>query len=167
METALRATLFMFGISVAGISLCHIVLGPAVIPGSIPVNATMDSEDRFYAVFFLAYGVAVLWCFKDWCTKLREIQMLMALFFVAGLTRLVSIAAVGLPHPFFVVMTIVEFLVPPLVMFLCARAIRDRAAASHSHPTATTAAPAAKNAVITENAVKFASHFMGPTANGR
>ena len=128
METVLRATLLIFGVSVIGISLCHIVLGPAVIPGSMPVNATMDSEDRFYAVFFLAYGAAVLWCLKDWCTKLREIQMLMALFFVAGLTRLVSAAVVGLPHPFFVAMTAIEFLMPPLVIFLSARAMQSRVA---------------------------------------
>ena len=89
--------LLIFGITVVGISLCHIAVGPSVIPGSIPVNATMDSEDRFYAVFFLAYGAAVLWCLKDWPSKLREIQLLMALFFVDGLTRVISMAVVGLP----------------------------------------------------------------------
>jgi hypothetical protein len=126
METLLRGALFLFGISVVGISLGHIAFGPSVIPGSIPVNATMDSEDRFYAVFFLAYGAAVLWCLKDWTSKLREIQLLMALFFVAGLTRLISIAAVGVPHPFFVVMTSIEFLAPPLVLWLSVRANRPR-----------------------------------------
>src|SRR5262245_50740771 len=134
METLLRATLLGFGLCVVGISLGHIVFGPSVIPGSIPVNTTMDSEDRFYAVFFLAYGAAVLWCLKDWTSKLREIQLLMALFFVARLTRLVSIAAVGLPHPFFVVMTIIEFLVPPLVIFLSSSAIRNRARGSLTQP---------------------------------
>ena len=130
MEVLLRITLLGFGISVIGISLGHIVFGPSVIPGSIPVNATMDSEDRFYAVFFLTYGAGVLWCLKDWRTKLYEIWFLMALFFVAGLTRLISIAAVGLPHPFFVAMTIVEFLLPPFVMVLCTTAHRNRAARS-------------------------------------
>jgi hypothetical protein len=122
METALRGILFIFGVSVIGISLSHIVLGPSVIPGSIPVNATMDSEDRFYAVFFLAYGAAVLWCLQDWRSRSREIQVLMAVFFIGGLARLVSIAAVGLPHPFFVAMTIVELVPTPLVIWLVARA---------------------------------------------
>jgi hypothetical protein len=130
METALRGTLLVFGISVIGISLCHIVFGPSVIPGSVPVNATMDSEDRFYAVFFLAYGVAVLWCLMDWPSRLPQMQMLMALFFIAGLTRLVSAAVVGLPHPFFVVMTTIEFLLPPLVIWLSTRAMRLHTAKS-------------------------------------
>jgi hypothetical protein len=128
METALRGTLLILGISVVVISLCHIILGPSVIPGSVPVNATMDSEDRFYAVFFLAYGAAILWCLKDWCSKLREIRMLMAIFFVGALARLISIAAVGPPHPFFAAMTIIELLLPPFVIWLTARAIRFREA---------------------------------------
>src|SRR5262245_23394244 len=130
MGTLLGATLLLFGISVVAISLGHFVLGPGVIPASVPVNATMDSEDRFYAVFFLAYGATVLWCLRDWTSKLREILLLMALFLIAGLTRLISIAAVGLPHAFFVAMTIIEFLVPPLVIFLSSRAFRNRAAGS-------------------------------------
>ena len=128
METALRGTLLAFGISVVAISLCHIALGPQVIPGSIPVNATMDSEDRFYAVFFLAYGTAILWCLKDWRSKLGEIRLLMLLFFAGGVTRLISIAAVGPPHRFFVAMTVIEFLLPPFVVWLAARAARSRAA---------------------------------------
>lgn len=128
METALRATLFVFGVAVIGISLAHIALGPGVIPGSIPVNATMDSEDRFYAVFFLAYGAAVLWCLRDWRSKRREIRLLMAVFFIGGLARLVSIAVVGLPHPFFVAMAIIELVLPPLVIWLSAWAARHRTA---------------------------------------
>jgi hypothetical protein len=110
----------MFGTSVIGISLAHIALGPSVVPGSIPVNATMDSEDRFYAVFFLAYGAAVLWCLKDWRSKLREIRILMAIFFAGALVRLISLAAAGYPHPFFVAMTLIEFTLPPFVICLTA-----------------------------------------------
>ncbi|MBE0695262.1 MAG: DUF4345 domain-containing protein [Aquamicrobium sp.] len=128
METVLRSVLFVFGVGVIGISLAHIALGPAVIPGSVPVNATMDSEDRFYAVFFLAYGAAVLWCIRDWRSRLREIRLLMAVFFLGGLARLVSIALVGLPHPFFVAMTAIELALPPLVIWLAARAARNPAA---------------------------------------
>lgn len=129
METFLRGLLLLFGVSVIGISLAHIVLGPIVIPGSVPVNATMDSEDRFYATFFLAYGVAVLWCLKGWRAKLREIRVLMAIFFLGGLARLVSIAAVGMPHSFFVVMTVIELLLPPFMIWLSARAAGHRVVA--------------------------------------
>jgi hypothetical protein len=54
----------LFGIVAIATGLWHIVLGPSAIPGSIPVNATMDSEDRFYATLFATYGLALMWCVK-------------------------------------------------------------------------------------------------------
>lgn len=54
----LRWFLTLFGMVCAGIALAHIFVGPSAIPGSIPVNATMDSEDRFYATLFLGFGIA-------------------------------------------------------------------------------------------------------------
>ena len=45
-----------------------VVLGPATIPGSVRINATMDSEDRFYAIMFAAYGVALLFWLHYFCT---------------------------------------------------------------------------------------------------
>ena len=121
METLLRSLLLILGVASIGISLAHIILGPGAIPGSIPVNATMDSQDRFFAALFLAYGVAVLWCLKDWRSRLFEIRVLVAVLFVGGLARLVSIAIVGLPHPFYVTMTIVEIVLPLAVAWLAAR----------------------------------------------
>src|SRR5260370_35571187 len=54
MRRALQGILIVGGIAAVLIALSHIALGPASIPGSVPVNPTMDSEDRFYATLFLA-----------------------------------------------------------------------------------------------------------------
>lgn len=121
METLLRSLLFILGVSSIGISLGHIVLGTDAIPGSIPVNATLDNQDRFFAALFLSYGVAVLWCLRDLRSRLPEIRALVAILFLGGLARLVSIAIVGLPHPFYVAMTIVELVLPLAVVWLTAR----------------------------------------------
>jgi hypothetical protein len=40
----LRWFLAAFGLVCVGIALTHIAFGPGSIPGSVPVNATMDSE---------------------------------------------------------------------------------------------------------------------------
>jgi hypothetical protein len=61
MRLALKTILIVGGIAAVLIGLAHIALGPASIPGSLPVNATMDSEDRFYAAIFLGFGVSILW----------------------------------------------------------------------------------------------------------
>ncbi len=80
------------------ISLLHIFMGPSCIPGSVRVNATMDSEDRFYATIFLAYGALVLSCARDLQQKTRPIQLLATVFFMGGLARIISAVFVGLPH---------------------------------------------------------------------
>ena len=121
MKRALQVFLGLFGVSAIAIAALHVVLGPAAIPGSIPVNATMDSEDRFYATLFAAYGVALLWCIKDIEHKSMVVYFLALTFFIGGLARLVSVAAVGLPNTFFVAMTVLELLIPFFMVFMQSR----------------------------------------------
>ena len=54
MKRTLQVFLALFGVTTILIGLRHVAIGPGAIPGSIPVNATMDSEDRFYATIRLA-----------------------------------------------------------------------------------------------------------------
>jgi hypothetical protein len=124
MKRSLQVFLVTFGITALLIASLHIVLGPAAIPGSVPVNATMDSEDRFYATLFAAYGVALLWCVKDVERKSPTVYFLATTFFVGGLARLVSMAAVGLPNAFFVAMTALELLIPFFMVFMQLRVSR-------------------------------------------
>lgn len=112
MRKALQIFLSLFGATAIAIASIHIAFGPSAIPGSVPVNATMDSEDRFYATLFAAYGVALLWCVKNIERKSLFVYFLLATFFVAGLARVVSILAVGWPDPFFVAMLILELVIP-------------------------------------------------------
>ena len=121
MRKSLQVLLGLFGVTAIFISLLHIILGPASIPGSIRVNATMDSEDRFYATLFFAYGVVLLWCIKGVESKARVVYFLMLTFFVGGLARIVSILAVGLPNNFFIAMTALELVLPGVYAYLMYR----------------------------------------------
>jgi hypothetical protein len=121
MKKSLQVFLGLFAVTAIFIALLHIVYGPSAIPGAVPVNATMDSEDRFYATLFGAYGVALLWCIKDLEQKSREVYFLALTFFIGGLARLVSMAAVGLPNSFFIAMTVLELLIPCLIAFMQSR----------------------------------------------
>jgi Domain of unknown function (DUF4345) len=118
MRRALQILLVLFGATDIFISLLHVVLGPASIPGSVPVNATMDSEDRFYATLFMAYGAALLWCVKDVERKSKVVYFLMLTFFVGGLARIVSMLAVGLPNQFFIAMTVLELCLPCIIAYM-------------------------------------------------
>jgi hypothetical protein len=110
--------LALFGVSVIVISALHVVLGPGAVPGSIPVNATMDSEDRFFAVLFLAYGMVLLWCVRAVEGKAKPVYFLAGTLLAGGLARLVSIAAVGPPNDFFLAMTALELLLPIMMTWV-------------------------------------------------
>jgi hypothetical protein len=121
MKKTLQVFLILFGVADILIASLHLVLGPGAIPGSIAVNPTMDSEDRFYATLFAAYGVALLWCTRDIERKSKYVYFLAATFFVGGLARVVSMLAVGLPNTFFITMTVLELLIPVFMAVLQSR----------------------------------------------
>jgi len=124
MRRALQIILIVGGLATVLIALAHIALGPAVIPGSVPVNPTMDSEDRFYATMFLGFGFALLWCAASIHERSKFIRFLIVLFFLGGCARVISILLVGPPNLFFQAMTALELLLPPLIWLLLARVER-------------------------------------------
>src|SRR5260370_16191765 len=101
MPKLLSALIMIFGLVCCLIALGHIVFGPAIIPGSIPVNATMDSEDRFYATLFLGFGAALMWCSRDLQTQDALFGALLVTFFLSGVSRIVSAGSGGLAKPIF------------------------------------------------------------------
>lgn len=112
MQSALKWFVVLFGAVCAGIGMTHIVYGPSSIPGSVPVNATMDSEDRFYATLFVGFGLTLIWCAMDLGARRGAFVWLLIVFFASGLSRIVSMTQVGLPHPLFVFLTVVELAMP-------------------------------------------------------
>lgn len=124
MQAGLRYVVMLFGAVCIAIGMAHILFGPSSIPGSIPVNATMDSEDRFYATLFVGFGAALFWCARALGERGRAFFWLMVLFFCTGLSRLISIAQVGLPHPLFQFLCAVELVLPAILLFWHRKAYR-------------------------------------------
>ncbi|MEZ5894325.1 MAG: DUF4345 domain-containing protein [Parvularculaceae bacterium] len=122
MRKLLSGFVMLFGAVCCAIALTHIVFGPSAIPGSVPVNATMDSEDRFYATLFLGFGAAMIWCGRDLASRGKTFGFLLAVFFLGGLARIVSALAVGLPNELFQFLGALELVMPP-VLWLCWRRI--------------------------------------------
>lgn len=132
MKRAAEIWLIAFGLVCAGIGLAHLVFGTATIIGGGPVNATIDSDMRFYALLFTAYGLTFVWCAADITQRRHVVNVLGAVFFGGGLARLLAWAITGEPNWFYVGMIPVE-LVIPLVNYALVRQIphsrRDRAPA--------------------------------------
>jgi hypothetical protein len=114
-QGVLRWFLILFGAVCTGIALVHIAFGPSSIPGSVPVNAVMDSEDRFYATLFLGFGIAQIWAAFDLANRRGVVLALQATFFMGGIARIISALAVGSPGPLFTFLGALELIIPPLV----------------------------------------------------
>lgn len=113
-QRSLSLVAALFGAVCMIISLAHIAIGPRAIPGAIPVNPTMDSEDRFYATLFLGFGAAIVWCSRDLTARRQPFGLLLLVFFLGGIARLISAAMVGLPNQLFISLGLLELLLPPL-----------------------------------------------------
>lgn len=114
MRKLLEALILVFGIVCMAIACLHIAIGPSSIPGSVPVNATMDSEDRFYATLFLGFGAVLIWCSRDLRARESVFGALLLTFFLGGVARIVSVFAVGWPSPLFIFLGSLELILPPL-----------------------------------------------------
>ena len=107
-----RGWLVLFGVVVIGIGSAHLLFGQASYVGGGTVNATMDSDLRVFNVLFIAYGAAFVWCARDVLARAGAINLLGLLFFVGSLGRVLAWAISGAPTPFYIVMLVVEFIIP-------------------------------------------------------
>lgn len=118
----------LFGVVVVGIALAHLLFGQSTYFGGGEVNATMESDLRFYNVLFAAYGAAFVWAAADVVGRAGVIDVLGLLFFFDGLARILAWAVAGAPHVFYVLMIPVELLIPAVHAVLVRRFERDASA---------------------------------------
>jgi hypothetical protein len=103
-----------------------VIFGASVIPARGEVSASVDSEMRFYAVWYVAAGVIALRSSRRIDASGAVIGGLALCFGAAGCARALSWAVVGRPHMTTIVLMAVE-LALALVLVLAARAQRREA----------------------------------------
>lgn len=99
---ALTADLFA-----SGLSLVAPVPRPVQLAG-----VDVDSEMRFYAVLWAAYGLVLIRVSQSLPRRLVLAQAMLGVFFVGGLGRVISTLAFGAPHPIFQVLMWIELAFP-------------------------------------------------------
>ena len=119
MDKILRWILLAIAL-VAFITGLNVILGgSASVPGATDgASAVHDNEMRFFAVFWVGYGVFSFWVSRDLDARIGFIPAIAAFFFLGGVARLVSILLVGLPSAPLIGATILELIVPPILLFL-------------------------------------------------
>ncbi len=131
MLTTTRLILTLLGVSAIAIGLMVVVFGPdatarifsdiiGMAIGSTPYvggleHVNVDSEMRFFSVFWIAYGAVLLWLSTRLVTHAKWVYAAIALFFSGGVARLFSLASLGWPDPLLVGLMTIELTGPIIV----------------------------------------------------
>ena len=92
--------------------LATVVFGTEIVRGGGDSNASVESELRYYAVFYVAYG-AYLWSLAARIAERgRELRWACAVLFCGGLARVVGVLVDGWPEADYVVLGVIELTLP-------------------------------------------------------
>jgi hypothetical protein len=111
------------------VGVLHLALGlnadvllGARLPASVISDPALDSQNRFYGVSFMLYGVLLFVGGSDLKRYLPVVRWTLWIFFAAGLARLLSIALYGLPPPLVILLLLSEVFGTPVLLLWLSRA---------------------------------------------
>jgi hypothetical protein len=107
--------------------LIAVLAGPGGQVDGEAVNASVESEFRFFASFWIAFGAAALWVAARVDRETAVVRLLAVILFSAGLARVIAWIAAGTPHWSFLFLLGLELLLPPLILYSHAQLVRARA----------------------------------------
>ena len=96
--------------------LLSVVFGSDIIRDGGASNANVESELRFYAVFYVAFGVYLWWLAPRVAERGRELRWAAAVLFCGGLARAVGVFVDGWPEADYVMLMAVELVLPPVLV---------------------------------------------------
>ena len=97
------------------------ILGGDYIADGAELTPQLDSETRFLSAIALGVGVGALWLFRSFEREPRAAVLLASFALLGGLTRILSMATVGMPGTTAVVATAIEIVIRRRVLFLLTR----------------------------------------------
>ncbi|PIB24811.1 hypothetical protein BFP76_06470 [Amylibacter kogurei] len=126
MIVAIGASIYLFGIyPMAQIfaPMADILLGD-IAPLDQLNHPDIDSEMRFLAIFYVAYGMIVLNTASDLRRRMHRIPLLATVVLLGAVGRGISIYFNGMPHGIMLILLSVEIVVPLFIIMLQQRAKR-------------------------------------------
>ncbi|MET9498830.1 DUF4345 domain-containing protein [Streptomyces sp. NPDC006552] len=129
---ALRGLVLAMGYACVAIGLVHVLLGNTAIPGGSSAGPTVDSLGRFFGAIFTGYGVAWLLVARQSPISPVMVRWLAGVFLLGALGRLLSLAELGRPHSFQLVLGGIELVLSPLLFWLADA--EQKALPQHAEP---------------------------------
>ena len=108
-QRVLRGLLYAIAIVMFVAGGASALLGATSVIGGGQVTPELDSEFRFYAVWYVVTGAIILQALSNLEANRWVVRLIAAGFFFAGASRAISWIFVGTPHWFQIVLMIVEF----------------------------------------------------------
>jgi Domain of unknown function (DUF4345) len=127
-RNALQAVLYVGGSVATAAGLDTVVRGAGSLASQKLANSVVESELRFYAAFYSAYGLAVLRVASRVDRDPAGVRAIAGALFAAGLARANGWRVAGRPHPIQRALLVVELVLPPLLVAMQARSSRERGA---------------------------------------
>ena len=125
-------TLRVFGLVCVVVSALHIIFGlqadqmlGAGLTEITLTNASLDSQNRFYGAQFMLMGGVVWLSAKDLARHASLLRLAMAVFFIGGVARVISIFVIGWPSAMIQALLLIELVLPPAIL-LWHRAVLSR-----------------------------------------
>jgi hypothetical protein len=122
---ALRALFYVGGVVATTAGLDTVLRGVRSLPSERVANPSVESELRFYAAFYVAYGLVALRVAPRADSDTTAVRGLAGALFLAGTARAVGWRAAGKPHVLQRALLVIELASPPLIVLW-----HDRLAAS-------------------------------------
>ena len=113
---ALQALLCAGGVVATTAGFDTVVRGARSLPGQRNANPSVESELRFYAAFYIAYGLVVLRIAPRADRETTAVRSIAAALFLAGLARVAGWRGVGAPHELQRGLLAIELTAPPLIV---------------------------------------------------
>ena len=116
MRRALQITLTVIGIVMLTAGVQGMIGGAEIVLGDEPFSDDVDSEFRFHATWYAAAGILLLRSIERVESEAMIVRAVGVAFFVAGCARALSIVEVGRPETFYVVLMVIEFVIPLVII---------------------------------------------------
>jgi hypothetical protein len=115
---------YVGGLVATTAGLHTVIAGAKSLPGEKLANPAVENELRFYAAFYVAYGLVTLRVAPRSDRDTTTVRALAGALFLAGLARAGGWRAAGRPHRVQRALLAVEIAAPPAIIVWHARVLR-------------------------------------------
>ena len=110
-RSSLRMVLLVFVMVMVGSGVATALFGTTIVPRGAS-SPGVDSELRFYGVWYAVAGVMLFRSLRRPTADAFTVRLVAGAFFVAGCSCVVSWIVEGRPHGWFVFLLVVELVIP-------------------------------------------------------